>query len=234
MDIVTEGLVTKVVNYGDSDRILTLLTADMGKISASAKGVRKAGAKLKFAAQPFCFGQYTLASRGSRYTVTGCTLRESFFELTEDMERMYSASAVCALSNLLEGEGAEILTETLRALAAICSEDSAEAAVRYLLFVSDASGYPVSANRCPVCGKALSGEEKVRFDMETGSFCCYECSAGVGVRGSTFSLVAAAKEGKSADADKETKKRALKLFEQYLLRRLDLSCRQLEDYIEMI
>ena len=37
----TEAIVLKKINYGDSDRIYTLITRDRGKISVTAKGVRK-------------------------------------------------------------------------------------------------------------------------------------------------------------------------------------------------
>ncbi len=50
----------RATDYLENDKILTLLTAEMGKITAGIKGVKKAGAKLKFAAQPFCFAEYIL------------------------------------------------------------------------------------------------------------------------------------------------------------------------------
>ncbi len=43
----------RATDYLENDKILTLLTAEKGKITAGIKGVKKAGAKLKFAAQPF-------------------------------------------------------------------------------------------------------------------------------------------------------------------------------------
>ena len=56
----------RAVDYGENDKILTLLSAERGKISAGIKGVKKAGAKLKFAAQPFCLAEYVLTGRGGR------------------------------------------------------------------------------------------------------------------------------------------------------------------------
>ena len=47
----------RAVDYGENDKILTLLSAEEGRITAGIKGVKKAGAKLKFAAQPFCFAE---------------------------------------------------------------------------------------------------------------------------------------------------------------------------------
>ena len=53
MEFKADALLLRAVDYGENDRIATLLTAERGKIGAALKGVRKAGAKLRFAAQPF-------------------------------------------------------------------------------------------------------------------------------------------------------------------------------------
>ena len=73
MDIKVNALMLRAVDYNENDKILTLLTAEKGKISAGIKGVKKAAAKLKFAAQPFCFAEYVLSSRGDKHTVINAT-----------------------------------------------------------------------------------------------------------------------------------------------------------------
>ena len=64
MEEKVDALVLRSANYRDDDKILTLFTLQQGKVTAAAKGVKKAGAKLKFAAQPFCFAEYVLAKKG--------------------------------------------------------------------------------------------------------------------------------------------------------------------------
>ena len=109
-DIKVNALMLRAVDYLENDKILTLLTAERGKITAGIKGVRKAGAKLKFAAQPFCFAEYVLAGRGGRYTVTQASEGESFYELRCNIDKFYAASAVCETAAALtyEGDGGEI------------------------------------------------------------------------------------------------------------------------------
>ena len=53
MEFTEDALVIRTANYGESDRMITLVSAGRGKFGAAMKGVRKAGAKLNFAAQPF-------------------------------------------------------------------------------------------------------------------------------------------------------------------------------------
>ena len=52
------GVVTRAVNYRDHDRILTLVTRERGKLTATARGCRKPQSKLLTAASPFCYGEY--------------------------------------------------------------------------------------------------------------------------------------------------------------------------------
>jgi len=77
----------KATDYGENDKLARLFTLQKGVISAKIRGVKKKGAKLKFAAQPFCFGEYSLAERGGYYTVTGCDAIESFFGIVTQPQK---------------------------------------------------------------------------------------------------------------------------------------------------
>ena len=68
MEIKTEAIVLQSIDYKDNDKLLTLFSPTLGRITAGAKGVKKQKAKLSFAAQPFCFAEYVLAEKGGRYT----------------------------------------------------------------------------------------------------------------------------------------------------------------------
>ena len=64
------GVVTRAVNYRDHDRILTLVTRERGKLTATARGCRKPQSKLLTAASPFCYGEYVLNERNGRFYVS--------------------------------------------------------------------------------------------------------------------------------------------------------------------
>lgn len=53
MKFKADALLLRAVDYGENDRIATLLTAERGKIGAALKGVRKAGQN--FGLQPSLF-----------------------------------------------------------------------------------------------------------------------------------------------------------------------------------
>lgn len=237
METKVNAIVLKTVDYGENDKILTLLTAERGKLSAGIKGVKKAGAKLKFAAQPFCFAEYVLARKGEKYTVIQASENESFYELREDVEKYFCACAVTEAAYALTYGGdkcTEIFSETIRALTSMCGGDEAFALVKYLVFLLSRSGYGIGLDGCSSCGAPLSGNA-VRFDMEAGSFTCYDCGIGAGASLTTYNVLRAA-AGKPYERNLFTddgKLRALKLLREYLSRKADVKLLSLSEYINL-
>ena len=229
----------RAVDYNENDKILTLLSAEYGKITAGIKGVKKAGAKLKFASQPFCFAEYVLAKRGDKCTVTGCSETESFYDLRTDIMKFYAASAVAeaALSLTYEGdECREIFYETVRALSAMCSGDECLALIKYLIFVLEKSGYAIVADICPHCGKPLFCEDVLRFDMNIGSFTCADCGQGPGASRVTYNVLRKV-SGKPYEEDfitSDGQKRALRLIREYFAYKTDNRFNALSEYIRLL
>ena len=108
MEKITPGIVLKQEDRGEADKLITLFTPD-GVITAVMRGVKKTKAKLKFGALPFAFMEYTLSVKGGNYTVTGCTVEESFFNVWTDVNK-YSASQIVleALDKLSETGVSEV------------------------------------------------------------------------------------------------------------------------------
>ena len=50
------GIVLRYADYGESSRMLTILTPELGKIDAAVHGCRKIGAKLAPCVQIFSYG----------------------------------------------------------------------------------------------------------------------------------------------------------------------------------
>ena len=119
MDIITKAIALKTTDYGESDKFILLYSLDYGKISVHAKGIRKAKAKLKFAGDTFCFGNYEIAQTGDRFVLKTCEQLESFYTLREDIVAYYSACAIaeCLVNYTEEGQSEPpLFLETLRAL----------------------------------------------------------------------------------------------------------------------
>ncbi|MDE6585551.1 MAG: DNA repair protein RecO [Clostridia bacterium] len=229
----------RAVDYNEYDKILTLLTAEYGKISAGIKGVKKPAAKLKYAAQPFCFAEYVLAKRGDKYTVINCSELESFYELRTDINKFYAASAVAeaALAVAYEGDGnAEIFYDCVKTLSAMCAGEERLPLIGFLNNLLSSAGYAVALDGCSECGKSLLNEDKLRFDMDTGSFTCFDCGTGLGASRVTYNVLRKL-AGKSYEEDFITadgEKRALRLLKEYFVYKTDSPLKSLSEYIRLI
>lgn len=239
MEIKVNALVLRAADYNENDKILTLLTYERGKITAGIKGVKKAGAKLRFAAQPFCFAEYILAFRAGRYTVTGASENESFYDLRTDVNKFYAACAVLEATSLLTYEGddcAPVFSECVKTLSGICGGGESAELIKYLLFLLKQSGYGIFPGGCRDCGKKISGDERVRFDMDAGAFTCVGCGSGAPASRSTFNTLAkyagALYEEEYITDDGE--KRALRLLREYFSYKTDSPLKSLSEYIRLL
>jgi DNA repair protein RecO (recombination protein O) len=246
MEIKVNALMLRAVDYRDNDKILTLLTAENGKISAGIKGVKKAGAKLKFAAQPFCFAEYILTQKGDKYTVIQASENESFYELRNDICKFYAASSVCEVAEALSYDGDDcydLFRFSIDALTQMCSDEGSgesccdeEILIKFLLKALVKSGYSLGLDNCHECGSPLISADKMRFDMNVGCFTCWDCGDGVGASGVTYNVLRKV-AGKSYDQTYITAdghKRALRLLKEYLIHKTDARLSTLSEYIRLM
>ncbi|MBQ9714545.1 MAG: DNA repair protein RecO [Clostridia bacterium] len=221
MEIKTDAIVLQSIDYKDNDKLLTLFSPSLGKITAGIRGVKKPKAKLAFSAQPFCFAEYVLAEKGGRYTVTGAYLHESFFSLRYDIVRFYAACAateIC-LGILMENESYEGLfiglAECLKSLA-LAEEDGTEALISFVLIALRESGYPLDLSFLEEQGGDIG--EKLWFDFSDGKFTTFErCVQGERASVSTYHTL---RKCAGLDYDESAlsggRKRALRLLKAFL------------------
>src|SRR4051812_27782326 len=104
--IVTQGIVLTRTNYGEADRILTLLTPDQGKIRLIAKGVRKSKSKLAGGIELFSVSDITfMRGRSEVGTLLSSRLKLHFGEIVKDIDRtMLSYELIKQLNRATEDE----------------------------------------------------------------------------------------------------------------------------------
>ncbi len=237
MECKTDALVLRTVDYGENDKMITLLTADHGKVGAACKGVKKGTAKLKFAAQPFCFAEYVLSERSGRRTVISASLHDGFYPLREDVERFYAASAVCEACNALAYEGMEsgaLLHAAVSALKEMTEGNPSRSLVCFLMRALAFAGFPVQADGCSGCGGEIKG--RLFFDLSSGSFFCGDCAVGTPASESTYHLVRylqglpCNKQLLSADGER----RALKMLGAYYRYQTEGELCALSEYLKLV
>ena len=102
-----EGIVTKETKYGDTSRILTVATKELGKISVLASNARKGKSGLLSATSLFSHSSFTLfkGSSSSLYKLNEGTLLTSFAALKDSLDKMAYASYLCDITNTVLQEG---------------------------------------------------------------------------------------------------------------------------------
>ena len=90
--IVTRGIILSRTDFGEADRILTILTHEQGKIRGIAKGVRKVKSKLAGGIELFSISQISfIQGKSDIYTLTSTRLEKHFGNIVHDIDRtMYA------------------------------------------------------------------------------------------------------------------------------------------------
>ena len=104
--LTTRGLVLRTTEYKETDRILTVLSADRGLLTMKARGVRSNRSKLKGACQLLTYAEFTVGEAHGFSSITEATVLEMFPELRTDIELLALASYFAQLAEVLSQEDA--------------------------------------------------------------------------------------------------------------------------------
>lgn len=87
--ILTKGIVLGRTDYGEADRIITLLTPDQGKLRLMARGVRRVKSKLAGGIELFSTSDITyMPGKGDIGTLISSRLDKHFGEIVKDINRV--------------------------------------------------------------------------------------------------------------------------------------------------
>ena len=182
MHMVTHALVLREVNYKESDKILTVLTRENGKMTLSARGCRKKGSAIAAASQLLVWSERTLYEYQGRWAIKEANTDREFLGVRNDLEKLALGCYFAEMAELLTVEDVsapELLSLLLNSLHALDKLDKPAALVKaaFELKVMCLAGYEPILDACAICG---TEPEQPRFHLSEGVLHCAACREEVG------------------------------------------------------
>jgi DNA repair protein RecO (recombination protein O) len=177
---VTPAIVLRVSDFGESDRIVTLLTEHHGKVSALARGAKSSRRRFGAALGLFGCGEAVLRERRELWSLEELHSQRGFLHLGLELGRFGHGSYACELCQHLcpphahEPEIYRLLYGLLSRLDALPVEErpAVEPLRAFELHLLSAVGLGLSLRSCATCGNDVAAAPYVPFDVPRGGVHC--------------------------------------------------------------
>jgi DNA repair protein RecO (recombination protein O) len=172
--LVTTAIVLARTDYGEADRIVTVLTPTDGKLRLIAKGVRRVKSKLAGGVELFSVADITyIRGRGEVGTLVSARLRTHYGHIVQDIDRtMLGYDLIKQLNRETEDEPELDYFELLEQAFAALDDSNLSLDLIRLWFVAQLlrlSGHTPNLTH-DVSGAKLSAEQTYEFSYDDQSF----------------------------------------------------------------
>lgn len=182
----TDAIILQVFKYGETSKILRLLTRTAGVQSVIAKGAAQPKSKYGGILEPFTEGVAAFYARENRelHTLGSFELTRSRQALGADLVRFGGASLIAELVMRAGIEEPDehlylVVADTLDRIAQ-ADRSAAESLVIGEVWALVAQlGFAPALDGCISCGRAIDDVEDASFDYVAGGVRCGPCSAGM-------------------------------------------------------
>ena len=172
-----KGIVLRSAEYGESDKLLTLLTHEKGKLVVCVKGGKSIKSKHMPSCELFAYSEFALYEKGGKYWVRESYLCESFFRVRRELEPMYLGQYLCEVAcefALYDMPDDTLLRLLLNSLFLLCSDSKDRRIIKaaFELKAASVEGFLPNIEGCAFCGKMT---DTVYFEAIEGDIVCSEC-----------------------------------------------------------
>ena len=180
----SQGLVLRQYTLGEADRILSILTPNMGKVRVVAKSVRRPHSKLRGHLDLTNIVDFSASHGRNLDIVTEAQVRDDHPRIRADLPLLSQAVYVCELADSFAEERSpsrSLYLLTTVTLDLLPETDDAWLVTRWFeARLLEVSGFMPELESCVECGSELRPGDHT-LDLEAGGALCPECRAfGVG------------------------------------------------------
>lgn len=171
-----EGIVIRTNQYGETNKIVTLYTKEIGKVGVMARGANKPSSRLTAVSQLFCHG-YFLFQRGKGLgSLQQGDIVESMRKVREDIFLTAYCSYIVELTDRVTEDNQKnpFLFELLRLTLQSINEGKDPEILTFIYEMKMLSviGIAPELSQCSCCG---ASEGKFAFSVREGGFICHRC-----------------------------------------------------------
>ena len=177
----TRAIVIKSMNLSESDRLITFMTENHGKVKCVAKGARKAKNQFWGSLEPMSLIHLIYFGREhqSLFRLNHSDIIESFQTIRDNFDKLYTGIYFLDLINtmILEGHWEPKVFELLyQALAALNQQNELEPLRRlFEIRLLSLSGYKPQLEHCVLCRKTPANG-MIPFNYAHNGILCSSCS----------------------------------------------------------
>ncbi len=176
--IKMSGIIISENNLGDYDKMLTMLTPGLGKISCVAKGARRQRSTLLAGTQFLCFGEYLMYKGTNTYTINSCEPIEVFYNIRTDLDKLNYAVSITKIIREVTEENEncyKILQLFLNTLYTL-SETDKDPDLIMSIFKMKLLCYLGYTPRITECVNCKQKDKLEYFSLKDNGFKCEPCS----------------------------------------------------------
>ncbi|MQA88869.1 MAG: DNA repair protein RecO [Gemmatimonas sp.] len=179
--VETPALILHVFPYGDTSRILRLLTPGFGFRSVIAKGAQRPRSRFGGILEPFTEGSALFNLREGRdlFSLSSFTLLKPRQGIGRDLGAFAGASLLAELGLRAgtEEPNPQLYAVMTRTLDTLADPDNSPVfvALAAVWHVVSILGFQPEVETCVRCGRPFDSTEPSRFDVEAGGSVCRTC-----------------------------------------------------------
>ncbi len=180
-ETTTPAIVIRARVFGESDKIVTFLTRDLGKLAGIAKGAKRSKRRFVNVLESFTHVSLRVRQRPASDLafISACEMLDAPWSFTRDLQKFAFASYILELTDhMVRGrESGPETYELVRDALALLDRSEAEAGLLrgFELHLLRLTGYEPALDRCRRCGSGLAANAGMYAQPARGGLLCGHC-----------------------------------------------------------